>query len=129
MKEKKLLPKFGHAKKTEEDKMIVLPEEESKELKEAIKRLSNAFKWKTVVLRGLVNGVFTALGATVGIAVLFYILIGLYAGLRDVPLINQFMEATGLDQVVEYVIDQRENNADIGISNEDIPQTDTQDIE
>ena len=80
---------------------------ESEELFNAIKRLSNSYKYWEVVKRGVINGLFTALGATVGIAILFSLIIGIYSGLRGVPVINQFMNLTGLDQVVEYVIEQK----------------------
>ncbi len=108
MKEEKSLPKFGHANDIKDDeKVLILPEEESKQLSDAIKRFSETFTWKNVALRGLIGGLFTALGATVGIALLFYIIVGVYSGIQGVPILNQLMNATGLDKVVEYVIEQR----------------------
>jgi hypothetical protein len=36
----------------------------------------------------------------------------LYSGLKDVPLVKDFMDATGLNIVVEYAIEQSSKNSD-----------------
>lgn len=99
------LPQIGHAHKIKE-KYQLLDSDQAKKLMEKLEDVNNSFKWKNVILRGVVNGIFAAIGATVGIGILLLVLARLYSGFQDIPFIDDFMQVTGLDQVVEYVIEQ-----------------------
>lgn len=85
--------------------------EQEQELEKTLKIIADGYSTKNTIIRGLTTGLFTAIGATFGFALVLYIL----TGLMGVPIVNQFMKLTGLDQVVDYVLEQ-EN--DIGVSDE-----------
>ncbi|MCA9386863.1 hypothetical protein KC669_02395 [Candidatus Dojkabacteria bacterium] len=106
------LPEFGHAHKIKENYQV-LDKDKTNELLERLEKVNNAFKWENIILRGIVNGVFAAVGATLGIAILLLVLARVYSGLQDIPILEQFMNVTGLDQVVEYVIEQTSNESSV----------------
>ncbi|MCA9381535.1 hypothetical protein KC678_04675 [Candidatus Dojkabacteria bacterium] len=106
------LPEFGQAHKMKE-KYQVLNRDQANELLERLEKVNNAFKWKNIIVRGIVNGVFAAVGATLGIAILLLVIARLYSGLQEIPILDQFMNVTGLDQVVEYVIEQTSKDSKV----------------
>lgn len=79
------------------------------ELLTVLTKISDSYKPKNVIIRSLTTGIFTAAGATIGFAFLLLMLSRLYTGLANVPIVNDFMESTGLDKVVDYVLDQPTN--------------------
>lgn len=80
------------------------------ELLHVLTKISNSYSPKNVIIRSLTTGLFTAAGATIGFALLLLILSRLYTGLANVPIVNDFMESTGLDKVVDYVLQQPGSN-------------------
>lgn len=46
--------------------------------------------WKTLMLRSFVSGVFTALGATVGFAVIIWVVSGILNQLGVLPVVGEF---------------------------------------
>ncbi len=76
------------------------------EFKKYIKRLVNINRKRNVAFRGLINGVFTAIGATLGFAIVLVITAQLLSSLRQVSIIDQFLSETKLDVLIESQLKQ-----------------------
>lgn len=48
--------------------------------------------WKTLMLRSFVSGIFTALGATVGFAVIIWVVGGILNQLGVLPVVGEFFK-------------------------------------
>lgn len=87
------------------------------ELKKYLKMIANANKWHQVILRGCLTGVFTALGATVGFALLLFVAAQFVTSFKQIPLLDTFLEQTKLDVLIEQQlnkINQPEETPDQG---------------
>lgn len=74
------------------------------EINDHLKFLVNETKFKRVFLRGIVNGLATAFGATIIFAILLFIAARIISGIGTLPIINDFLEATRLDVLIEKQI-------------------------
>jgi hypothetical protein len=110
----KKYPRLSSAgdKKASQSKVSSSTLSEKQHTHEVLSKIAEAYTWRNIVMRGIVTGIFTAIGATVGIGLLFLFATRLYSGLKDVPLVKDFMDATGLNIVVEYAIEQSSKNSD-----------------
>lgn len=89
------------------------------EFKKYIKRLVNINRKRNVAVRGLINGVFTAIGATLGFAIVLVISAQVLSSLRQVSIFDQFLSETKLDvliesqlkQIQQQELEQDENNS------------------
>jgi len=94
--------------------MAGIEETKDEEYREAINKIADSYKTLNIMKRGVINGIFTAIGATVGFTVFIFLLARFYSGLQNVPIIENFMEVTQLNKVVEYVL--QETNQDTSVS-------------
>lgn len=75
------------------------------EINDHLKFLVKETKFKRVFLRGIVNGLATAFGATIVFAILLFIVARIISGIGTLPIINDFLEATRLDILIEKQIE------------------------
>ncbi len=98
--------------KKEKDKIEVLLDE--------IKRLNEVnHSPRNVITKGLLNGIFTSIGATFGFALVVFLLGGLFRFVDGVPILSDFYEDSGLKKIVQHQLEQiqEEENQDVnGVS-------------
>lgn len=63
-----------------------------------------------IIIRGLINGLFTALGATIGLTIVLFLLASFLRTVSAVPFINDILEQTGINRIIEYQIQQIEED-------------------
>lgn len=78
--------------------------ESDPQVKKYLRAIARANRIDQVMLRGCITGVFTALGTTVGFALLILMATQV---IRQVPVLETFMAETGLDVLVEQLRSQR----------------------
>lgn len=93
----------------QEDK-VTIKNEAVEDFSKQIHKISTFYDFRNVVLRGFITGVFTGVGAIVGVAIFIVIA----TQIKGFPLIKEFMEVTGLDIVVEYALEQ--TNSDLQVN-------------
>jgi hypothetical protein len=71
------------------------------ELKKYMRAIADANKTHNVVLRGLLTGIFTAVGTTIGFALLILLAAGLISNVKNVPILHNFLQQTKLDVLIE----------------------------
>jgi len=74
---------------------------ETADILKYLKKIAKANRADQVILRGLLNGVFTALGATVGLALIGVIFLNWVGGLKQIPFIDDILRQTKLDVIIE----------------------------
>src|SRR5690349_2582621 len=92
---------------------------EDKELKLYLKRIADGNKKRYVIMRGLLYGVFTALGATLGFTLVLLISSKLITNLKQIPIINNFLTETKLEVLIEKQLANINNSEKEGTSNEE----------
>lgn len=95
-----------------EEKKIKIEEMDAEiaaEVSKDLRKISKFYDFKNIVLRGFVTGVFTGVGAIVGVAIFIVIA----TQIKGFPLIKEFMEVTGLDVVVEYALEQTNSDVEV----------------
>lgn len=73
------------------------PEQELKYLK----IIAEQYKWHKIMLRSLMTGLFTAVGATVGFALVLLLSARVISTIRDFPIIDVVLKETKLDILIE----------------------------
>ena len=84
-------------------------ESEIKLLREQVSKQNDKLATKQVILRGFTNGLFSALGATVGFALLIFIIAKILSSISFIPYIDTILQSTKLDTLIEYQLEQIEN--------------------
>lgn len=79
---------------------------EKTQITKLLEEIAKANRLPHVIFRGLVTGLFTAIGATIAFTVVIFLFTQLYSGIRGLPIIKDFMQATGLNTVVDYALEQ-----------------------
>lgn len=74
-----------------------------------LRKINKNFGFFQVISRGLLNGIATGIGATVGLAILLFLLARILSTFNDVPLINQLLTITKLNNVIEVKESQTDN--------------------
>ncbi len=87
------------------EKVIV----EDKEFKKYIKRIADSNRKRNVILRGILSGIFTAIGATIGFGLLLFISSALVTNLKQVPIIDRLLTETKLDALIEKQLNEINN--------------------
>lgn len=85
------------------DRTLVTLEQEQLKYMRSIARSNRTDQ---VVLRGCMMGIFSAIGTTVGFALLLVLLTGLLAGVKDWPVVDQILAQTKLDTLIENQINR-----------------------
>jgi hypothetical protein len=81
-------------------------------LTDAVNKQNKAFtRWETIK-RGMINGVATAVGATLGFAILLLLLARLIQGATLIPALDKILDDTGLKRIIEYQLKQIEVKED-----------------
>lgn len=88
-------------KKQEEDKSI---EASLKSIETNLKKLNKNFSSIQIIKRGLINGIASGIGATIGLTLLLFLLSKALSALGYVPEIDQFLQITKLNSVIEKQI-------------------------
>lgn len=84
---------------------------EDLELKKYLKRLSDASKPSRIVVNAIINGIFTALGATVGFALVVIFLAYFLSTLKNLPIIDQLIKETKIDQLINSQLQKLEDES------------------
>lgn len=77
-------------------------------LNKNLEKYINAYQYKQVVARGFVNGIFSALGATIGFAIVVFILAQFINILGGVPFISNWIGDAALVQIIENTVQELE---------------------
>jgi hypothetical protein len=71
-------------------------------LTEAIQEYQTLYSNKRVIFRGFISGIASALGATIGFAIVIFIIARIIQSL-NIPIIDKIIEQTGIDKYIEQV--------------------------
>ncbi len=66
-----------------------------------LKAIAEQYKFRKVIQRGLITGIFTAIGATIGFAIVLVVASKLLSGLKEVPFVDNILQQTKLDVIIE----------------------------
>lgn len=89
---------------TQEDQLekeIKLESEQLQYLKQIDKKLFRLTSLRWNIIMGLLRGVSTVLGATLVAAVVFTILARMISSVNNLPVLNQLIENSGIEAVLE----------------------------
>lgn len=75
-----------------------------------LKKLNDSNKFFQVLGRGFINGIASGIGATVGLALLLFLLAQLLSTFSYVPFVNQILTITKLSTVIETKPIQTDNS-------------------
>lgn len=78
------------------------------ELNKNLKLLTNANRKRNVIMRGLMNGVFTAIGASLGFALFLTGFANFLKTAENFPLIDRIVEKTHLDTIIQRYLEDIE---------------------
>lgn len=78
------------------------------ELNKNLNKLTNVNRKRNVMLRGLLNGVFTAIGASIGFALFLTGFSNFVQTAESIPLLDRLIERSHLDQIIEGYLDDFE---------------------
>jgi len=81
------------------------------ELNKNLNKLTNVNRKRNVILRGLLNGVFTAIGASIGFALFLTGFSNFVQSAENIPLLDRIIERSHLDQIIEGYLDDFERPA------------------
>jgi hypothetical protein len=70
--------------------------------------LNKSNRAREVFLRGVINGVASGIGATIGLAIVIFFLSQVFRQISAVPFIDQILKETKLDKVIQYQVQQVE---------------------
>jgi len=71
------------------------------ELKRYMRRIADSNRMHNVIVRGLFTGIFTAIGTTIGFALLIFLAAALVSNVKNVPILDSFLQQTKLDVLIE----------------------------
>lgn len=77
-----------------------------KEFRRYLKVIAKSNRWDQVMIRGCIIGLFSALGATIGLALTLFVA---YQIIKQVPILDQILQYTKLDVIIENQINQQLN--------------------
>lgn len=78
------------------------------ELNKNLQKLTYVNRKRNVILRGLLNGVFTAIGASIGFALFLTGFSSFMQTAESIPLLDRIIERTHLDQIIEGYLEDFE---------------------
>ncbi len=73
----------------------------SKSIQKLSKSLDRSTSFRYVFLRGIVNGLATAIGATIVAGLVIGVLSRTIDSIDDVPILGKFVDATNIKEVIE----------------------------
>lgn len=75
--------------------------QEISNLNKNLRKLNSYNRKRNVIMRGLLNGIFTAIGATLGFALFLIIFSRILHGAERIPFLDELIEKTKLNQIIE----------------------------
>jgi hypothetical protein len=96
--------------KDSEDKGVTLSVEESRQLIDGIKRIERVLSIKNYIFRGFWYGVANVIGATIGIALVFFVLGRALEQVNEIPILNSLISKSGVVKIVQEEIDKYEDS-------------------
>lgn len=78
------------------------------ELNKNLKFLTNANRKRNVIMRGLINGVFTAIGASLGFALFLTGFANFLQTAENFPVLDRIIEKTHLDTIIQRYLEDIE---------------------
>lgn len=71
------------------------------EILKYMKRIADSNKKRNIILRGLITGVATAVGATFGFAIVLFITGTIFSNLQQIPVVDKIIKDTGIGIIIE----------------------------
>lgn len=84
----------------EKSEVSELTEIENQQLR-YMRQLVRANRLDQQVLRGCIFGLFSALGTTLGVTIVLFVAVQLISGIRNWPIVSEFLQQTKLDYLIE----------------------------
>jgi hypothetical protein len=75
--------------------------QEISNLNKNLRKLNSYNRKRNVMMRGLLNGIFTAIGATLGFALFLIVFSRILHGAERIPFLDELIEKTKLNQIIE----------------------------
>lgn len=75
------------------------------ELNKNLKMLTNVNRKRNVIMRGLMNGIFTAIGASIGFALFLSGFSNFLKTAESVPVLDRIIERTHLDEIIQRYVE------------------------
>ncbi|MBL8015048.1 MAG: hypothetical protein JNK26_02580 [Candidatus Doudnabacteria bacterium] len=96
--------------------------EHDPELKRYMKLIAVSNRWDQVIFRGCLIGVFTAVGTTIGFALLLLVAGQFVSTFKQVPLLDTILEQTKLDLLIENQLNRLNETPSEGSSGNETPE-------
>lgn len=84
--------------------------EQLEKIRIELKKINDGNKPIQIINRGLLNGIATGIGATIGLAILLFFLAQVLNAFSDIPIINQLLTITKLGVIIETQPIQTDNS-------------------
>jgi hypothetical protein len=91
-------------------------------LAEEISKLNENYQPKKLIVKSFVNGVFQAVGATFGFAIVVLILTQVFGLLGGVPVISNFLETSGIQKIIDNQVDKIDEEEEADDAQENVEQ-------
>jgi len=85
-----------------EEKKESTLEDELRKLNRHISAQNKYYRRTSIIIRSITTGVFTAIGTTIGFALVIIILASFVRTFSAVPVIQDVLKETKLDKIIEY---------------------------
>lgn len=84
--------------------------EQLEKIRIELKKINDGNKPIQIINRGLLSGIATGIGATIGLAILLFFLAQVLNAFSDIPIINQLLTITKLGVIIETQPIQTDNS-------------------
>lgn len=74
---------------------------EQNQLEKYLKKLVNENSFFALIKKGLILGLFTAFGATIGFSIIIFLFAGILSQVRTIPFLDEVLRSTKLDILIE----------------------------
>lgn len=85
---------------------------EIQSLTEEVAQMNSNSTFLKLALKGFINGIFSALGATIGFTLVIIFLAQAFKGADKVPLLDTVLQRTQIDKIIDYQLEQIQSNED-----------------
>lgn len=63
--------------------------------------LAKQYKMRHIIWTSIVRGLFTGIGATIVLSLLFFLVSSIYSELDNIPIFHDFFQSTKIEQVIQ----------------------------
>jgi hypothetical protein len=98
------------------------------EVKKHLKMIAKSNKWKQIILRGCILGLFNGVGTIAGFILIGFLFINIIGSLKQLPLIDSILQQTKLDVLIESQVNrltQEQGNSSSSSTSDQSAQTNT----